>query len=230
MIPAGPVSSVLWEPGRARLLRAGRLGAGLVILCAILIAFITRSEGGVSFQPAERQVTPALLAALMQEHATGALEFFAADTLLAAGYLLAFLGLHAARARQVSHLSRLSGLALAAGVVMMLSDLTENAFYVRQALAALSGSAPASDLRWLHAVTAVKEWSAGMAFLGFALCLPRGGVLQSVLRALMLLVPAIGLASLVRPELIPARGAAVILPMPFIMVWLNRLAAGDSPR
>ena len=113
---------------------------------------------------------------------------------------------------------------------MALADLWENAQYLRLAAWSSDGaSVITGHLQWLQAATVLKEGAAWTAFLLFGLSMHSAGRLAAATRPLLMLVPAVGVASLLHPALITARGWSVILPMPFLLAWFLALAEAYRP-
>lgn len=212
-------------------LRVGATGALIVCLSVAAISLVMRSvPAGVSFQPSESPVPLAEFVRPTNEHPRAALCFFTADSMLLIGYVAVFLGLYASSSQRAP---RLAALGLATGIIMAAADAAENAIYMKHALGVLRGWKLVNpDTTMLYRITGVKEASSWAAFLVFGLVTPATGFPGRLASRLLLLTPLVGLFSLIRPALVPARGWAVVAPMPFLAVWLwrqERRAGADSP-
>lgn len=212
-----------------RALRLGTAGALLVCLSVAAIALVMRSvPKGTSFQPSEAPVPRAEFVRPTNEHPAAALCFFAADSALLIGYLGVFIGLHALATARAPRLAKLG---LATGVLMAAADAAENTIYASYALGALRGTPLAMpDATMLYWITGVKEAAAGVTFLVFALATPATDTLGRLTVKLLLLTPVVGLLSLFRPELVAARGWAIIAPMPFLAAWFRVSSSARESR
>ncbi|NWF69893.1 MAG: hypothetical protein HXY40_12480 [Chloroflexi bacterium] len=191
--------------------------ATLLALLAIVGSILASSglPAGVFLQPyglpAENFVRG------INEHNAATLFFFASDTLFPLSYLLVFVGLYAATAERGGLYARV---ALGAGVLTALLDVTENALFISLALLAYNG-VPAAEppLLLVYALTTLKWTAAFATFYAFALVFPRGTWFEWLIAALMLAFPLFGALSVAQPALIVWRGLFMLGGMILLGVY-----------
>jgi hypothetical protein len=183
------------------------LGAAIGALVAVLslLVMLSANNGvaeGVVLQPYGIEAGQLLRG--INTYPNNTLLFFAGDTLFPLSYLLVFVGLYAATAKD-NKLFALIG--IGAGILTTLFDLSENSIFITYALLLRNGAAITdASVVPLYILTTLKWMMAFGTFYIFGLAFPRGKWFEWGIIVLMLIFPLFGAISTANPDLIPLRG------------------------
>jgi hypothetical protein len=195
------------------------IGAVVILLAGLALpAEVTGQPGRVPLPPAE-------FLRASNEYPQTTLYFFAGDTLFVVGYLLVFVGLHAALA-PISRPFALIG--LGAGVIAAVFDATENGLFIWLALRGQMSPVTLDDpglpglMLTLYLLSNLK-WMAAFVTLGaFGLVFPRRNVLEWVIALLMSGFVVVGVLGVAFPVLIVPRGLFLLVGMPLFAAFFRQ--------
>lgn len=189
----------------------------VALICFLIMGFgIPKTASIASLQPSDIAVQESEFVRPTNEVPALVLRFFAAGSLFVLCGILLYLGMYTA----VVERNRLFAcVGLGVGLVTVLQDATENAFFINYAMLSLNGvplTEPALPLIYILANLKIMGSYAGFFIFGFA-C-PRDSKLGWVLSSLMLLYPLSGVLGIAITNLRLLPGVILLLCLP-LFAW-----------
>ena len=187
------------------------------LLSIVYIGFgIPVPDSIVSLQPTDTALPVVEFLKPINEAPELMLRFFTADSFLILSGILLYLGMYSI----VAERSRLvAGVGLGIGLLTILLDCSENAFFISYAQQSIRGVHLAPALSLIYIIAHLKAMGSYGGFLIFGLAWPRETKLDWTLSSLMVLYSITGVLSLVIPGVLFVRGIILLFCMAFFAFY-----------